>query len=104
MEVLPHDQFVVRIDGSRRLTRKSRRFLRVYNPVSTSIETKDFHDLQRNIPSSREGNARHQHPDSPVKVTANSNGGNNGETSEHDRGAHSSSIVAPIKMMLVYEG
>ena len=41
MEVLPHDQFVVRIDGLRRLTRRNR-FLRFYNPVSTNTEAKVF--------------------------------------------------------------
>jgi len=29
MEVLPHDNFVVQIDGSRRLTRRNRKFLRM---------------------------------------------------------------------------
>ena len=82
MEVLPHDQFVVRIDGSRRLTRRNRRFLRMYKPVSTSIEAKAFHGWRGNLPSSQEGNVRHQRPDSPVKVTEDSNGANTGETSE----------------------
>ena len=82
MEVLPHDQFVVRIDGSRRLTRRNRRFLRMYNPVSTSIEAKAFHGWRGNLPSSQKGNVRHQSPDSPVKVTEDSNGANTGETSE----------------------
>ena len=82
MEALPHDQFVVRIDGSRRLTRRNRRFLRMYNPVSTSIEAKAFHGWRGNLPSSQEGNVRHQRSDSPVKVTDNSNGANTGDTSE----------------------
>ena len=79
---LPHDQFVVRIDGSRRLTRRNRRFLRMYNPVSTSIEEKAFHGWRGNLPSSQESNVRHQRPDFPVKVTADSNGANTGEISE----------------------
>ena len=54
MEVLPDDQFVVRIDGSRRLTRRNRRFLRLYNPTSTSIDTKAFHGWRRDQPSSQE--------------------------------------------------
>ena len=37
VEVLPHDQYLVRVDGSGRLTRRNRRFLRAYTPVQTSI-------------------------------------------------------------------
>ena len=55
MEVLPDDQFVVRIDGSRRL--------RLYNAISTIIDTKTFHGWRQ--PSSQEDNASHQSPDSP---------------------------------------
>ena len=51
IEMLPHDQFVVRIDGFARLTRKNRRFLRLYNPMSTSIDTKVFNGSCRNLPS-----------------------------------------------------
>ena len=40
MEILPHDQYTVRIDGSRRLTRRNRRFLRSYHPASTSINAR----------------------------------------------------------------
>ena len=82
MEMLPHDQFVVRIDGSRRLTRRNRRFLRMYNPASTSIEAKASHDWRSNLPSSQECNVGHQRPDSSVKVTEDSNSANTGETSE----------------------
>ena len=38
MEVLLHDQFIIRIGRSRR----NRRFLRIHSPVSTSIESKSF--------------------------------------------------------------
>ena len=82
MEVLPHDQFVVRIDGSRRLTRRNRKFLRMYNPASTSIEAKASHCWPGNLPSSKECNVGHQRPDSSVKITEDSNGANTGKTSE----------------------
>ena len=44
MEVLPYDQFVVRINCPQRLTRRNIRFLKLYNPVSTNIESKVFND------------------------------------------------------------
>ena len=69
MEVLPHDQFVKRIDDSRRLTGRNRKFPRVYSPVSTSIETQAFRGWRGILLSSKEGNVRHQRPDSLIKVT-----------------------------------
>ena len=85
MEVLPHDQFVVRTACPLRLTCRNRRFLRLNNPVSTNIETKAFNGQQRNLPNSQEDSVRHQHPDSHVKVTEDFNGANTDETSEIDR-------------------
>ena len=82
MEVLPHDQLVVRIDGLRRLTRRNRKFLRMYNPASTSIEAKALHCWRGNLPSSQECNVGYQRPDSSVKITEDSNGANTGKTSE----------------------
>ena len=82
MEVLLHDQFVVRIDGSRRLTRRNRKFLRMYNPASSSIEANASHGWRVNLPSSQECNVGHQRPDSSVKITEDSNGANTGKTSE----------------------
>ena len=82
MEVLPHDQFVVRIDGSWNLTRRNRKFLRMYNPASTSIEAKASHGWRSNLPSPYECNVGHQRPDSSVKITEDSNGANTGKTSE----------------------
>ena len=52
----------------------------MYNPVSSSIETKT--GWRGNLPSSQEGNVRHQRSDSPVKITEDSNGTNTGERSE----------------------
>ena len=49
---------------------------------SLNIETKAFHGWRGNLPSSQEGNVRHQRPDSLVKITEDSNGANTGETSE----------------------
>ena len=41
MEVLPYDQYVVKVDGSGRLTTRNRRFLRKYTPFSTHIPASD---------------------------------------------------------------
>ena len=37
VEVLPYDRYVLRVDGSGRLTTRNRRFLRKYTPYSTTI-------------------------------------------------------------------
>ena len=37
VEVLEHDQYLVKVDGSGRLTLRNRRFLRVFTPVSESL-------------------------------------------------------------------
>ena len=84
MEVLPHDQFVVRIDGSHRLTRKNRRFLRLYNLISTSIDTRAFCGWCRDQPSSREDNVSHQSLDSPSIFSDGSNDARTNETNEAD--------------------
>ena len=36
-EVLPHDQYTVKVDGSSRVTRRNRRFLRSYVPATMTI-------------------------------------------------------------------
>ena len=41
MEVKPHEQIVVKVDGSRRLTLRNRRFVRELDPRKTSLE--DYH-------------------------------------------------------------
>ena len=33
MEVLPFDQYIVKVSGSNRLTRRNRKFLRAYEPA-----------------------------------------------------------------------
>ena len=38
MEVRPHEQLVVKVDGSRRLTLRNRRFVRELDPRKTSLE------------------------------------------------------------------
>ena len=78
MKVFPHDQFVVRIDGSQRLTCTNTRFLWLFNPV----ETKFFNVWLKNVPSSPKGNVRYQHVDSHVEVTEDSYGANTDETRE----------------------
>ena len=82
IEVLPHDQYVVRVDGSRRLTRRNRKFLRIYNPASKSIEAKTSRGWSSNLPSSQECNVYHHCPDSSVKITEDTSGVNTGKTSE----------------------
>lgn len=38
VEALPHDQYVIKVDGSGRLTTRNRRFIRTFEPASTAIE------------------------------------------------------------------
>ena len=38
MEVKPHEKIVVKVDGSRRLTLRNRRFVRELDPRKTSLE------------------------------------------------------------------
>jgi hypothetical protein len=38
VEVLPHNQYTVKVDGSGRLTKRNRQFLRQYAPATTTIE------------------------------------------------------------------
>ena len=52
MEVLQHDQFINRIYGSQ----KNRKFLRLYNPASTSIDTEELLGRYRGLPNPHEGN------------------------------------------------
>ena len=54
----------------------------MYNPASTCIETKAFHGWRGYLPSSQECNVGHQHPDSSLKITEDSNGSHTGKTSE----------------------
>ena len=37
VEVLPHDKYVIKVDGSNRLTTRNRRFLRLFKNASTTI-------------------------------------------------------------------
>ena len=103
MEVLPHDQFVVQIDGTRRLTPRNRKFLRISNPASTSVEAKASHGWRGNLPSSQECNVGNQGPDSSVKITEDSNGANIGKTSdveadhEEVEKEYIPALVVPIK-------
>ena len=73
MEVLPHDQFVVRIYESRRLTRRNIRLLRLYNPISTTDDLKAFHGWRRSQPISQKDNVGHQTLDSPSMFSDDSN-------------------------------
>ena len=82
MEMLPYDQFVDRIDGSRKLNRRNWRFLKLYNPMSTSIDTKAFHGSCGNLPNPTGGSVDHECPDSLDDVGEHSNSANTGEPSE----------------------
>ena len=79
----------------KRLTRRNRIFLRLYTPVSTNIETKVFNGSQKNLPCSPKNNVRHQHPNSPVEDTENSNSADTDETCEIDRDELSKHFPAP---------
>ena len=37
MEVLPYDKYVIKVDGSGRLTTRNRRFLKLFTPISTNV-------------------------------------------------------------------
>ena len=39
VEVADHDQYIVKVDGSGRLTKRNRRFLKVFKPASMTIES-----------------------------------------------------------------
>ena len=39
VEVLPHNKYLIKIDGSGRLTARNRRFLRLYKPPSTFLDS-----------------------------------------------------------------
>ena len=82
MDVLPHYQYVIIIDGLRRLTRRNRGFLRLYNPMSTSIDTKAFYGSCGNLPSPREGSVDHECPDSLDDFCEHSNSTNTDKPSE----------------------
>ena len=49
--VLPHDQYVVKVDGSGRVTKRNRRFLRAFKPASTKIEPPPRTALQEALPN-----------------------------------------------------
>ena len=106
MEVLPHDQFVVRIDGSRRLTRRGRRFLRLYYLILTSIDTKAFHGWRQDQPSSQEDNESKQSPDSPNVFSDSSNDARTDKTNEADgdhknvEEEHTTAPMVPIEKIL----
>ena len=43
METLPFDKYVVKVDGSRRVTSRNRRYLRLFKPISTSTQRNEPH-------------------------------------------------------------
>ena len=46
METLPYDKYVVKVDGSRRVTSRNRRYLKLFKPISTSITYDRSHSDQ----------------------------------------------------------
>ena len=95
--MLSHDQFVVIIDGLRRLTWENRKFLRLYNPMSTSIDTKVFHGSCGNLPSPCEWIIDHECPDF-LLVLVNTPSSNTGEPSEVEK-VHIPVSMVPTKIM-----
>ncbi|XP_057312316.1 uncharacterized protein K02A2.6-like [Hydractinia symbiolongicarpus] len=49
IEVRQHDQYVVRIDGSRRVTLRNRQFLRKFTPIQPNIPFERLADVRRTI-------------------------------------------------------
>lgn len=62
----------------------------------TNIKTKTFNSEQRNLSSSTDSNVRHQHPDSPFKVTEDSIGAKTNETIKIYRDDLNEHIPAPL--------
>lgn len=52
VECKPHDQYVVKIDGSGRLTNRNRRFLRHFEPASMVVQRAPPRDMSSGPPSS----------------------------------------------------
>ena len=44
VETCDHNQYLVKVDGSGRVTRRNRKFLRAFKPASTSIDNPRLHD------------------------------------------------------------
>ena len=76
MKMLPHDQFVVRMDGSPR----NIRFL----PMSTGIVKKVFHGSCGNLSSPCKGSINHKYPETLDNVGEHSSA-NTGEPSEVEK-------------------
>ena len=58
MEVKPHENIVVKVDGSRRLRLKNRRFLRELDPRKTSLEDHQPTTSNDSAPTPRPGKTR----------------------------------------------
>ena len=43
MEVLPHNQYTLLVDGSRPLTKRNRKYLRLYTPATVSFRNSNPH-------------------------------------------------------------
>ena len=89
MEMIPHDQFVVRNDWcSQTHSEKQRLYwvdLRLYNQMWASIDTKAFQGSSGNLSSPREVSVDHEYPDSLYKVGEHSNISSTGEPSEVEK-------------------
>lgn len=66
MEVLPFDQYIVKVSGSNRLTRRNRRFLRAYVPALEQEESRVPHrqDMEMECELDSAWGARGQSADS----------------------------------------
>ena len=58
VEVKPHEQIVVKVDGSRRLTLRNRRFVRELDPRKTSLEDHQPMSSDAPAPKPRPGRMR----------------------------------------------
>jgi hypothetical protein len=59
MEVKPHEQIVVNVDGSRRLTLRKRRFVFELDTRKTSLEDQHLITSDTSAPMPRSGKMRH---------------------------------------------
>ena len=54
LEVLPHDSFLISIDGSYNVTKRNRKFLRKFTPLNFSLEAEHTSEnSQKSIPASQ---------------------------------------------------
>ena len=69
LEVLPHDSYLVRVDGSYRTTKRNRKFLRKYSPFNSNLRETPPNPIKPDIPIPIPNINLPLLPDAPVKTT-----------------------------------